>query len=105
MFLVAPLSWIHHLVFILPATIIGLRHFLSNYKSSISIRCIGMLVCALLIYVNISFSHLWSVKIQGLTTLAVSIKFYAVFALWILLLIENAYSSRAVALPVRSNTN
>jgi hypothetical protein len=89
MFLVAPLSWVHNLVFILPAIIIGVHHFLLEYENYVSLKCVAVLVCALILGLNIPFNYLWGVKIQGMMTLAVSVKFYAVFLLWIILLIEN----------------
>jgi alpha-1,2-mannosyltransferase len=78
-FLVAPLSWEHHLVYILPAALLALRMLISG-----ELRPGWATVVATALFIiawKIPFDH------PGLTrgwwTLLISIKFYAAIALWI----------------------
>jgi len=79
MYLVAPLSWEHHLVFVLPALFIALTRIFSYQES------VGMTLWVAIA----AFMIAWPVPLEEAGWgrycfhLLLSLKFYAVFALWL----------------------
>jgi hypothetical protein len=78
-FLIAPLSWEHHLVFVLPAGLLALVHIfrgrMSVYVAVPVALAVGILAWPL--------SFLFNLQGGGLISLLVSMKFYATVTLWI----------------------
>jgi len=78
-FLVAPLSWEHHLVFVLPAALLAIIHIVTGRASlpeSFSVLvAIGLLAWPM--------PYLFEIQGQGLLNLFVSLKFFAVVGLWV----------------------
>jgi hypothetical protein len=78
-FLVAPLSWDHHLVYILPSLVLAIG-YLVNGKVGPKISKIIVVTLFLLAW-NIPLDHPdWK---TGWWTLMISVKFYAVATLWV----------------------
>jgi alpha-1,2-mannosyltransferase len=79
-YLIAPYSWEHHLVFILPAVLMGITEFI--HAEHLRLSHLLIVLCVFLIAWEISFGALeWR---RGYWTLLISAKFYAVFALWMI---------------------
>ena len=78
MFLIAPLSWEHHLVFVLPAAMLALLQLMGGSLSLRASLGVGLVVFVLAWPMGFVF------RIQGTgpLSLLVSLKFYAVLALW-----------------------
>jgi peptidoglycan/LPS O-acetylase OafA/YrhL len=78
-FLVAPLSWDHHLVYILPTVVLAIRYLASG---KVGPKGSTIMVAAL-------FLLAWNIPLDqpgwkdGWWTLLISVKFYSVMALWI----------------------
>jgi len=85
MFLIAPLSWEHHLVFILPV-VFYLFLKLSIYKISIKV----LIFLSLLVFA-FNFPLEANTFKNGLLTLFISIKFFAVLLVWIILIYNDKY--------------
>ncbi len=79
MFLVAPLSWEHHLVFVLPAALLALIHLLTGNPSTRSALGLGLVLFVL----AWPMEFLFRLPTSGLVGLLVSLKGYAVAALWV----------------------
>ena len=78
MFLIAPLSWEHHLVFVLPAAMLALIQLVTG---RLSLRAaLGVGVVAFVLAWPMAF--LFRIRDAGPLGLLVSLKFYAVVALW-----------------------
>lgn len=78
MYLVAPISWEHHLVFVLPAAIVALKLLLDSRERGV-LELIVILAILLLAW----RFPLWArVLKDGVLTLGISLKFYAVLCLW-----------------------
>lgn len=78
MYLIAPLSWEHHLVFVLPAILLAIWYLFSFEQNFLMFFFVGL--CAFLLAWHLPFySSRFS---KGLLQLAISVKFYAVFGLW-----------------------
>ncbi len=85
MVLVSPLSWEHHLVFVLPSALVALRLVLQRPRSAVPIAVVGvslfLLACRL---------PIWSERLQhGGWILLISIKLYAVLLLWGYLVVQS----------------
>lgn len=85
MFLVAPLSWDHHLVFILPCAIIALYLLLPDYLSlSNKANCLPQMIVMLsLLVLAWDLPYMYVGLRKGLLTLLISVKFYAVVITWL----------------------
>jgi len=79
MFLIAPLSWEHHLVFVLPAAMLALIQLLTGTVSTRSAFGIGLVVFVL----AWPMGFLFRLPSAGAVGLLVSLKLYAVVALWL----------------------
>ena len=81
-FLIAPLSWEHHLVYILPATIIAIKMLVAN-----ELRWREALLVAAALFLTGWRVPFWDPALsRGWWTLLISIKFYAAVVLWIFFL-------------------
>ena len=78
-YIVAPLSWEHHLVFILPAILIGLMRSFEGRRNWFWASVIAFSAYLLAWELPIDSPRLQT----GILTLAISVKFYGVLALWI----------------------
>lgn len=78
MYLAAPLSWEHHLVYILPSILLGL-HFVLMRAESWRAKLM-VITSAFLIAWNLPLN--WGGLRYGLLTLVISLKFYAVVTVW-----------------------
>jgi len=78
-FLIAPLSWEHHLVFVLPAALLALVHMFKGRMSMMVAIPVGLAVGIL----AWPLSFLFRIEGGGLMSLLVSLKFYATVVLWI----------------------
>lgn len=80
-FLVAPLSWEHHIVFLIPCVIYVLYELVNGPFRALSVYLIGLSVVLA-----------WDLPLenklftQGIFTLIISVKFYAIIGLWLFLL-------------------
>lgn len=84
MFLVAPISWEHHLVFVLPATIIALKLIFDTKDRYI--YHLLVIFSALLLAWRLP---LWAKILKiDILTLGISIKFYAVILIWAFFVLE-----------------
>jgi alpha-1,2-mannosyltransferase len=91
-FLIAPLSWDHHLVYILPAAVLAISLIVNGPVRG---KAAGAVAVALfLIAWKIPFDH--PVLLHGWWTLLISIKFYPVVVLW-LFFIRRLHQSAAAA--------
>jgi alpha-1,2-mannosyltransferase len=78
-YLVAPLSWEHHLVFVLPAAMLALVHVFTGRTSWRTAVPVGL--AAFVLAWPLEF--LFRLPAGGLPTLLVSLKLYAVVTLWV----------------------
>jgi alpha-1,2-mannosyltransferase len=78
-FLVAPLSWEHHLVYVLPAALFAIYFLLAGDTR----RTTALLVIASLFVIAWDFPRDDMFLFTGLWALTNAIKFFAVFALWV----------------------
>jgi len=78
LFLLNPISWNHHLTFILPALLVTLYQLTHNEEHPALILMVG-LACALLAF-DYPFSH-YRFR-QGVLTLLISAKMFAVLLVW-----------------------
>ena len=90
-FLIAPVSWEHHFVYLLPSLVLVLLMLFSGevhghwrWITALSLCLIGW---------RLPFAAPWLTK--GLWTLAISIKFYPAVALWIFFLLKTLRLSRS----------
>ena len=91
-FLIAPLSWDHHLVYILPATLLVISLIMNGATSGTTAM---LLVVALgLMAWKIPFDH--PALMRGWWTLLISIKFYPVIVLWLFFVMRLLRPQRAV---------
>ncbi len=78
-FLIAPLSWEHHLVYVLPAAVLGIRmlvtHELSRRRAILVLSALFLIAWPVPL-AEPALKHAW-------WTLLISIKFYAAVALWL----------------------
>lgn len=93
MYLVAPFSWEHHLIFVLPAVIVVIHHLISLREMKIVSMMMGL--CLLLLA--------WPPQWQGVLTsgpwiLLSSAKFFAVLLVW-LFSIRNLRAASATNVP------
>ena len=79
MFLVAPLSWEHHLVFILPAALITIHLLLFGGAR----RGVQLLLTASLFFMAWDFPRDTMFMMKGVWALTNLIKFYAVLTIWV----------------------
>jgi alpha-1,2-mannosyltransferase len=84
LYLVAPFSWEHHGVFILPAILIGFKRLLPVWRSRMVVGMILLFSAGVLAwYLPFQSPRLTT----GLPTLLISIKLYAALGLWLTLLL------------------
>jgi len=76
--LVAPLTWLHHLVLVLPAALVALRLALEQHRSPLPAVVVGLALAVLAWALPV-----WSPQLQhGPLVLGISVKLYAILALW-----------------------
>ena len=92
-FLVAPLSWDHHLVYILPAAVLATR--LITEGSTGRNAAFWVPVALFLIARKLPFAH--PALMRGWRTLLISIKFYPVVILWLFFIGRLLWSKPAPA--------
>lgn len=92
-FLIAPLSWDHHLVYILPAAVLAIR-LIANGETGRTATAL-LLAALFLMAWKIPFDH--PALMHGWWTLLISIKFYPVVALWLFFITR--LLRKAVPLP------
>jgi Ca2+/Na+ antiporter len=89
MYLVAPVSWDHHLVYVLPAAILALGFILEGRIRGKAAFGLAVILCMLAwrVELDVSFfkKHWW--------TLLGFVKFYAVAALWVFFVVRLARAS------------
>ena len=85
MVLVAPLSWNHHIVFVLPAILMALKQITSN--DNIGIWLFIVILSALGLAFRIRF-RIPAFR-NGLSTLLISIKVYGLLLLWLYFTVKN----------------
>ncbi len=85
-FIVAPFSWDHHLVMTLPAVLFALSLLVFTEKNRLGILAVGGSVLVLGWGLPLASPDLK----KGLLTLGISVKFYAVFGIWIYLVSKMA---------------
>ncbi|MCJ7717957.1 MAG: DUF2029 domain-containing protein [Anaerolineales bacterium] len=90
MYLVAPISWDHHLVFILPSILVLLNHFISNNFLGGSFWV--LVILSVILSVNINLSH--PIFQDGLIGIFVSMHFFSVLGIWFMNLLTILKSSR-----------
>ena len=78
MYLVAPISWDHHLVFILPSIFVLLNHFISNNSLGGSF----WVVVILSVILSITFDLSHPLFQNGLIGIFVSMHFFSVLGIW-----------------------
>jgi len=78
-FLIAPLSWEHHLVFVLPAGLLALVHMFQGRMSMIVAIPVGLAIGIM----AWPLSFLFRIEGGGLMSLLISLQFYAVVVLWV----------------------
>lgn len=78
MYLVAPISWDHHLVFILPSIFVLLSHFISN--NSLGGSFWGVVILSAILSVNFDLSH--PIFQNGIIGIFVSMHFFSVLGIW-----------------------
>jgi alpha-1,2-mannosyltransferase len=81
-FLIAPLSWEHHLVFVLPAALLAVVHLLEGRLSVGAGIAVG-LAAGILAW---PLKYLFEIRGQGALNLLVSMKFFAAVVLWVYIL-------------------
>jgi alpha-1,2-mannosyltransferase len=84
MYLIAPISWEHHLVFVLPAAIIALQLLLSFPRRHV----LHMFVVFSILLLAWRYPHWADILKQGIFTLGISAKFYAVVTMWFFFAIQ-----------------
>jgi hypothetical protein len=79
MFLVAPLSWEHHLVYVLPPALMAIQLLLVErlHRNYLVILLLALFVVAW------EFPRDEMFFLKGATAALIPIKFYAVFAIWV----------------------
>lgn len=92
-FLLAPLSWEHHLVFTLPAVYVAINHVFSGKFSMPKILWVGISSGVLAIGLPIIK---WELMHQGPFILLLSVKLYAVVLLWIYFVMTRIKGTRGV---------
>jgi alpha-1,2-mannosyltransferase len=98
MFLVAPFSWIHHLVFVLPAALIALRRTLG--RDSTGLPRLAVLAALIVLALRLP---VWAEALKtGVLTLGISIKLYAVVLVWVFFAAELWKRSGSRAIVARS---
>jgi hypothetical protein len=85
-FIVAPFSWDHHLVMILPAVLFALSLLVSTEKNRLAILAVGVSVLLLGWGLPLASPDLK----KGLLTLGISVKFYAALGIWAYLISKMA---------------
>ena len=104
MYLVSPISWDHHLVFILPAAILALRYIVEERIHARAALGLAAVLCLLAWRVQLDASLFQ----KGWWNLLGFVKFYAVAALWIFFSVRLARASSRVAeespVPAMSQT-
>ncbi len=83
-FIVAPLSWEQHLVYMLPSAFKAFYLLLDNRRNYISKIIVMLVLFGLARYIPIESSYLK----RGVLTLGISIKLYAVVILWIYFVLQ-----------------
>jgi hypothetical protein len=83
MYLVAPISWYHHLVFILPPIFVLLNHFIVN--NSLGGSFWVLVILSGILFVNFNLSH--PLFQNGLIGIFVSMHFFSVLGIWFVNLI------------------
>ncbi|MEE9599474.1 MAG: glycosyltransferase family 87 protein [Anaerolineales bacterium] len=83
MYLVAPISWYHHLVFILPPIFVLLNHFIGN--NSLGVSFWVLVILSGILFVNFNLSH--PLFQNGLIGIFVSMHFFSVLGIWFVNLI------------------
>lgn len=92
MYLVAPISWDHHLVFILPSMFVLLNHFISNNSLGGSFWVVVIL--SVILSVNFNLSHPFFQN--GIFGIFVSMHFLSVLGIWFMNLLSIYNSSRII---------
>ncbi len=92
MYLVAPISWGHHLVFILPSIFVLLNHFISNNSLSGSFWVV--IILSVILSVNFKFDHPFFQN--GIFGIFVSMHFFSVLGIWFMNLLTIYNSSRII---------
>ena len=95
MFLVSPLAWEHHLVFVLPSLVVACTLVLNRRRPSAVWACL-LAVCALVIALPLPIDH--PALRYGLWVHLISLRTYAVLGLWAILLV---LSPGSTAIPRR----
>jgi len=90
MYLVAPISWDHHLVFILPSIIVLLNYFISNYSLGGSFW--SLIILSALLFVNVDYGH--PIFQEGIIGIFVSVHFFSVLGIWFINFLTIHNSSR-----------
>jgi hypothetical protein len=83
LFLIAPLSWEHHLVFVLPAALLALIHLLEGRLTVAAAIPVG-LAAGLLAW---PLTYVFQIRDEGALSLLISLKFFATVALWVYFMI------------------
>jgi len=83
LFLVAPLSWEHHLVFVLPAALLALKHMLEGRLTLAAAIPVGLAVCVL----AWPLTYVFQIHDEGALSLLISLKTYATVVLWVYFLV------------------
>lgn len=103
MYLVSPISWDHHLVYILPAAVLALGYVVEERVRGKAVFGLAMILCLLAWRIELDaslFQKYW-------WTLLGFPKLYAVAALWVFFLVRMARASSGVAeessIPVMSH--
>jgi hypothetical protein len=94
-FLIAPLSWDHHLVYILPVAVLAISHLVDGSTSGKTAA--ALLVALFLMAWKIPFDH--PALMRGWWTLLISIKFYPVVVLWLYFVTRLLHQSKAAPPP------
>ena len=81
LFLIAPLSWEHHLVFILPSALLAIRLLVQSEPRRMVAVAVGLAAIILAWDLPVESEEIK----EGLLTLAISVKLYAVLILWVYL--------------------
>ena len=96
LFLVAPLSWEHHLVFVLPAALLALKHLLEGRLTVATAIPVGLAICVL----AWPLTYVFQIRDEGALSLLISLKTYATVGLWVYFLIR-LWRSRPADQPAR----
>jgi alpha-1,2-mannosyltransferase len=92
MFLVSPLSWEHHLVFVLPSVVIALNIVVNRSRSFITLSCL-LAVCILGIALPLPIDHPFLRHDPWIHL--ISFRTYTVVLLWVVLLLLSLERPRA----------